>query len=268
MVGDWRLSAWWAHWFRNLLHWELQGRLWEGIPGIRKGWVMHAKKEGKKSMRVEGGRDRCGGQGQGVRCGCFCCELIVCAYAPLCAYPSVCHPLCCWSYLQKQHTLSRLGYWAQSSAPALRVCAGQHSCSFLLWAPACQIQAAKSWAWVAFCINSWRKILSPICLSSPLPNSALCLKYLYILFGNKCGKLRAGRLCRSTTHCHTLAHGVLTSSPSLMNSFRQMWAIIPAARASPRTLIIVLNLSLVNDKVRVSCWLFGCMPIPSSLHYL
>lgn len=44
----------------------------------------------------------------------------------------------------------------------------------------------------------------------------------------------------------------VTSSPSLMNSFRQMWAMIPAARASPRTLIIVLNLSLTNDMVMVS----------------
>lgn len=51
---------------------------------------------------------------------------------------------------------------------------------------------------------------------------------------------------------HTLPCGAVTSSPSLMNSFRQMWAMIPAARASPRTLIIVLNLSLTNDMVMVS----------------
>lgn len=67
----------------------------------------------------------------------------------------------------------------------------------------------------------------------------------------------AGSLPEHSTPWHTLAHSVVTSSPSLINSFRQMWAMIPAASASPRTLIIVLNLSLENETVMVSCWLLG-----------
>lgn len=42
-------------------------------------------------------------------------------------------PFCCWSHRQKQHTLSGLGILSTELSSSIAcVCAGQHSCSFLL----------------------------------------------------------------------------------------------------------------------------------------
>lgn len=62
-------------------------------------------------------------------------------------------------------------------------------------------------------------------------------------------KLRHRKLVGRTNSC-------FFTFPSLLRgkSFRQRWAMIPAARASPRTLIMVRNLSLQRRRGQETLW--------------
>lgn len=66
-------------------------------------------------------------------------------------------------------------------------------------------------------------------------------------------KLRRRKLVGRTNSC-------FFTFPSLLRgkSFRQRWAMIPAARASPRTLIMVRNLSLQRRRGQETLWDQNC----------
>lgn len=170
----------------------------------------------------------------------------------------ICHsPLLLVTLLAGQITgQSGPGCWVWGWVPPSHAFAGQHSscgCSH----PQCarhSCLATSELQWL-FTWPHGKRSLHPMCWAAHCPILSSLWNPFYKLEEPNVGACRF--LPWYSTPWHTPAHSVVTSSPSLINSFRQMWAMIPAASASPRTLIIVLNLSLENQTVMVSCWLFG-----------